>query len=220
MAVVSVALLAGACSPAAQSAASSTTVETATAAPRATVGGASDVPTGVPTGAPSDAPSAAQSPHPTEVTTVSPAPFTLASTAFRDGAPIPRRYTCDGEDASPDLTWSGAPDGTRSLALIVTDPDAGGFVHWLIYDLTGTPSGGLPTGVASSPDAPPQGTNGFGRPGYGGPCPPSGTHHYTFVLYALDRAPELLGSPRIGDIRAAMTDHVIAETRLTGTYQR
>jgi Raf kinase inhibitor-like YbhB/YbcL family protein len=140
--------------------------------------------------------------------------------AFRDGAPIPRRYTCDGEDASPDLTWSGAPDGTQSLALIVTDPDAGGFVHWLIYDLTGTPSGGLPAGVASSPDGPPQGTNGFGRPGYGGPCPPSGTHHYTFVLYALDHALELPGSPRIGDIGAAMTDHVIAETRLTGTYQR
>jgi Raf kinase inhibitor-like YbhB/YbcL family protein len=155
-----------------------------------------------------------------EVTAMSPTPFRLVSTAFSDGGAIPTHFTCDGEDASPDLTWSGAPEQTQSLALIVTDPDARGFVHWLAYDLTGAPSGGLPAAVSSSPDAPSQGTNSFGKLGYGGPCPPSGTHHYTFVLYALDRALELTGAPRIDEIRSAMQAHVLAETRLTGTYPR
>lgn len=151
---------------------------------------------------------------------MSPAPFSLSSTAFGDGERIPRHYSCDGEDASPDLSWEGAPDGTQALALVVTDPDARGFVHWLIFDMTGTPSGGLPAAISASPDAPPQGTNGFGRLGYGGPCPPSGTHHYEFVLYALDQALGLSGAPRIGEIRAAMEGHVLAEAKLTGTYQR
>ena len=93
--------------------------------------------------------------------------FTLTSTAFSDGDAIPRRFSCDGEDASPDLTWAHAPEGTEALALVVTDPDARGFVHWIAYDLTGTPSGGLPMAVSASPDAPPQGTNSFGKTGYG-----------------------------------------------------
>jgi Raf kinase inhibitor-like YbhB/YbcL family protein len=146
--------------------------------------------------------------------------FSLMSTAFSDGEPIPSRYSCDGENASPDLTWSDAPDGTRALALIVTDPDAGGFVHWLAFDLTGTPSGGLPAGVSSSPDGPPQGTNSFGKARYGGPCPPSGTHHYAFVLHALDRALELEGAPRIAELEKAMQGHELAQATLTGTYQR
>lgn len=146
--------------------------------------------------------------------------FSLSSTAFADGGPIPRRFTCDGENASPDLTWSGAPDGTRALALIMTDPDARDFVHWLVYDMTGTPSGGLPAAVSSSPDAPPQGTNTFGRLGYGGPCPPSGVHHYRFVLYGLDQPLELAGAPGIGELQAAMRDHVTGEATITGTYHR
>lgn len=146
--------------------------------------------------------------------------FSLSSTAFSDGRAIPQRFTCDGEDASPDLTWSGAPDGTQALALILTDPDARDFVHWLVYNMTGTPSGGLPLAVSSSPDAPPQGTNSFGRPGYGGPCPPSGVHHYRFVLYSLDQPLELAGAPRIGELRAAMDGHVIGEASITGTYHR
>jgi Raf kinase inhibitor-like YbhB/YbcL family protein len=146
--------------------------------------------------------------------------FSLSSTAFTDGGPIPKRFTCDGEDVSPDLTWSGAPDGTQALALIVTDPDARDFVHWLVYDMTGTPSGGLPVAVSSSPDAPPQGTNAFGRPGYGGPCPPSGVHHYRFALYALDQPLELTGAPRIGELQAAMSGHVTGEASITGTYHR
>jgi Raf kinase inhibitor-like YbhB/YbcL family protein len=145
--------------------------------------------------------------------------FSLSSTAFNDGGAIPERYTCDGENVSPDLTWSGAPDGTQSLALIVTDPDARDFVHWLVYGMTGTPSGGLPAAVSSSPDAPPQGTNSFGKLGYGGPCPP-GEHHYRFVLYALDEPLELTGAPGIGELQAAMNGHVTGEAEITGTYQR
>ena len=151
---------------------------------------------------------------------MNPTPFSLASTAFSDGGGIPTRFTCDGEDASPDLTWSGAPEEAQSLALIMTDPDARGFVHWLVYGIAGTPSGGLPAAVSSSPDAPPQGTNDFGRRGYGGPCPPSGRHRYVFRLYALDEALDLAGAPRIREVESAMDGHVLAETSLTGTYQR
>jgi Raf kinase inhibitor-like YbhB/YbcL family protein len=146
--------------------------------------------------------------------------FNLSSIAFSDGGAIPRQFTCDGEDASPDLTWAGAPDGTQALALIVTDPDARGFVHWIAFDLTGTPSGGLPSAVSSSPDAPPQGTNSFGRTGYGGPCPPSGTHRYVFALHALDRVLELSGAPRLDELERAMDGHVLARATLTGTYHR
>jgi Raf kinase inhibitor-like YbhB/YbcL family protein len=146
--------------------------------------------------------------------------FNLSSTAFSDGDTIPKRFTCDGEDTSPDLTWSGAPDGTQALSLIVTDPAARDFVHWLVYDVDGTPSGGLPAGVSSSPDAPSQGTNSFGRLGYGGPCPPSGTHRYRFTLHALDQPLELTGAPRIGELQAAMDGHVIGEATLSGTYHR
>lgn len=151
---------------------------------------------------------------------MTPASFSLASTVFSDGGSIPTRFTCDGEDVSPDLTWSGAPDGTRALALIVTDPDARDFVHWLVYDMTGTPSGGLPAGVSASPDAPPQGANSFGRTGYGGPCPPSGEHHYRFVLYSLDQPLDLTGAPRIRELKAAMDGHVTGEATITCTYHR
>ncbi len=147
-------------------------------------------------------------------------PFSLTSSAFSNDGPIPRRYACDGADVSPALAWEGAPDGTVSLALLVDDPDARGFVHWVLFDLTGAASGGLPEGYASSPDAPPQGTNGFGRVGYGGPCPPSGTHRYVFALYALDRTLALTGAPKADAVRSAMEGHVLAETKLVGTYHR
>ncbi|MGZ8513776.1 MAG: YbhB/YbcL family Raf kinase inhibitor-like protein [Candidatus Limnocylindrales bacterium] len=149
-----------------------------------------------------------------------PVPFSLTSTAFREGGAIPRRFSCDGENVSPDLAWEGAPEGTRALVLTVIDPDARDFVHWLVYDMTGSPAGGLPLGISASPDAPPQGTNSFGKRGYGGPCPPSGTHHYRFTLSALDKVLELTGAPRIDALRAAMTGHVLAEATLTGTYHR
>lgn len=147
-------------------------------------------------------------------------PFTLTSSAFRDGGPIPRRYTCDGADVSPALQWEGAPEDAASFALVVDDPDARGFVHWILFDLTGAATGGLPEAISESPDAPPQGTNGFGKVGYGGPCPPSGTHHYRFTLYALDAPLGLSGAPKADAVRAAMEGHVIGERTLTGTYAR
>jgi len=151
---------------------------------------------------------------------MSPEPFRLTSTTFQNGGSIPRRFTCDGENVSPDLAWEGAPEGTKALVLVVIDPDARDFVHWLIYDLTGSPAGGLPRGISASPDAPPQGMNSFGKRGYGGPCPPSGTHHYRFTLSALDKVLELTGTPRVDALRAAMAGHVLAEATLTATYHR
>jgi Raf kinase inhibitor-like YbhB/YbcL family protein len=151
---------------------------------------------------------------------MSPEPFSLTSTGFKDGAAIPRRFSCDGENVSPDLAWAGAPVGTKALVLIVIDPDARGFVHWLVYDLTASPAGGLPQAISASPDAPPQGTNSFGKRGYGGPCPPSGTHHYRFTLSALDAGLGLTGAPGVDALHAAMAGHVLAEATLTGTYHR
>jgi Raf kinase inhibitor-like YbhB/YbcL family protein len=146
--------------------------------------------------------------------------FVVRSDAFDDGGPIPRRQTCDGEDVSPEIAWSGAPAGTRSLALVVRDPDARGFVHWIVYDIPAAPEGRLPTGMSAGAAASPQGLNGFGRAGWGGPCPPSGTHHYVFTLYALDRATGLTGTPKLAALEAAMRNHVIAQATLTGTYKR
>jgi len=207
IALLTVALLTGACSATVQdetsNAVRTTGIETAGAEP----------PTSVPASSPAPIPTE------TEVTSMTPTTFSLTSTAFADGGPIPSRFTCDGEDVSPDLTWSGVPDGTRSLTLIVTDPDARGFVHWLAYDMTGAPTGGIQVAGSSSADAPAQGTNSFGKPGYGGPCPPSGTHRYAFALYALDRSLDLEGAPGIEEIDRAMAGHVLAQTTLTGTYQ-
>src|SRR5260221_3324563 len=120
----------------------------------------------------------------TEVATMSPGPFTLTSTAFDDGGAIPRRFTCDDSNASPDVQWSGAPDGTQALVLTVIDPDARDFVHWIVYDMDGSSAGSLPTGISSSPDAPPQGLNSFGKRGYGGPRSPSGRPPTRFPLAA------------------------------------
>lgn len=147
-------------------------------------------------------------------------PFTLTSTAFKDGAAVPRKFSCDGENVSPALEWQGAPDGAQRFALIVDDPDANGFVHWVVFDMTASQSGGLPEGVSTSPDAPPQGTNGRGSVGWFGPCPPSGTHHYTFTLMALDAALELTGAPKADDVRHAAEGHIVAQAVLTGTFKR
>jgi hypothetical protein len=146
--------------------------------------------------------------------------LTLTSTAFSEGGAIPRKFSCDGDNVSPALNWDGAPDDTASLALIVDDPDAGGFVHWVVFNMTASQSGGLAEGVSSSPDAPPQGTNGRGTVGWTGPCPPSGTHHYTFTLLALDLSVDLTGAPKADDIRRAAEGHILAQAVLTGTYKR
>ena len=148
----------------------------------------------------------------TSTPSASASPFTLTSTAFTPGGEIPRTFTCDGEDVSPDLAWAGAPDASRALVLVVDDPDANGFVHWLVYDMTGSETGALPLGVSASPDAPPQGTNGFGRIGWGGPCPPSGEHRYRFTLTALAAPLVLEGAPRADAIRAAIAAATVVGT--------
>jgi len=138
--------------------------------------------------------------------------FTLTSAAFPAGGEIPARFTCDGEGVSPDLSWAGAPAGTAAFALLVDDPDAGGFVHWIAYNLTGSDTGALPLGISASPDAPPQGTNGFGAIGWGGPCPPSGEHRYAFRLMALPGPLELAAPPDKAALYAA-----IGGTTILGT---
>ena len=130
--------------------------------------------------------------------------LTLSSPDFSEGGMIPRRFTCDGADVSPALSWEGAPDDTLSLTLIVDDPDARGFAHWVLFDLAPAASSAVPAGVSASPDAPPQGMNDFGRIGYAGPCPPSGSHRYVFTLYALDGLLGLPGSPRPEEVRQAL----------------
>lgn len=150
----------------------------------------------------------------------SPNPFALSSPAFDEGTPIPRAATCDGADTSPALEWTGAPTGTQSLALVVVDPDAHDFVHWVAFDMAGAPDGNLAAGVTAGAASPAQGRNDFGKRGYGGPCPPSGQHLYRFTLYALDRALGIGGTPSLAEVRAAMKGHVLAEATLTGTYRR
>ena len=146
--------------------------------------------------------------------------FELTSPTFAADAEIPRKYTCDGEDVSPPLAWADAPDDTVALALICDDPDARGWIHWVVFGIDGTQSGGLPEGFSSSPDAPAQGTNDFGRLGWGGPCPPSGTHRYRFTLFALDAPLELKNAPKADEVRAAMGGHVVSEAELTANYTR
>ena len=157
---------------------------------------------------------------------VNPMTMKLFSPAFGSSEPIPRRYTCDGEDVSPPLRWSGVPGGTRSLALIVDDPDAPDpaapkmvWSHWVVYNL---PPGmdGLPEGIASLPAGALDGINDWNRVGYGGPCPPVGRHRYFFRLYALDAVLPNLERPSRPELLQAMQGHVIAEAELVGTYQR
>lgn len=146
--------------------------------------------------------------------------FALTSSAFADGHSIPRTYACDGQDTSPPLAWTGAPDGTAFFALVMTDPDAGGFVHWVFFNVEASASGGIPTGFSASPDGPAQGRNSFGKAGYGGPCPPSGTHHYVFRLIALDAALALTGTPSASQVLVAAKGHTLGEAKLTATYRK
>ena len=153
----------------------------------------------------------------------------IQSPAFTDGGTIPKLYTCDGKDVSPPLTWSGIPDNARSLALICEDPDAprGRWTHWVIFDIPasakelgeGVPAQERVT-VTAGGEAATQGKNDFGKTGYGGPCPPSGSHHYLFRIYALDT--ELGLGPRTTrqDLLRSIKGHVLAEGELMGTYSR
>ena len=148
----------------------------------------------------------------------------VTSLAFEDGAAIPSRYTCDGLDVSPPLSWGSVPDGTQSLALIADDPDAPRetFVHWMIYDLP-PDTRGLPEDVPNQrtlPSGAAQGVNGAGSIGYMGPCPPSGSHRYFFKVYALDTELGLGGGATKEDVLSAMEGHVLDEGNLMGTYRR
>ena len=149
----------------------------------------------------------------------------LSSSAFRANQPIPTRYTCAGEDISPPLAWAGVPAGTKSLVLIIDDPDAPDprhpqrvWVHWLVYNLpadcTGlTEATALPPGTRA-------GRNDWNRPDYGGPCPPIGRHRYFHKLYALDIALPDLKQPTKSQLEQAMQGHVLAQAELVGTYQK
>lgn len=152
--------------------------------------------------------------------------FTLSSTAFAHGEAIPIRHTCDGDDVSPPLAWSNPPEGTASLVLIVDDPDAPDpaapkrvWVHWVLYDLP-PGSSGLDEGVQRLPEGTHEGTNDWGRTGYGGPCPPIGRHRYFHTLYALDTVLPDLGRPTKAQVEKAMAGHVLAQAVLIGTYAK
>jgi Raf kinase inhibitor-like YbhB/YbcL family protein len=155
-------------------------------------------------------------------------PLTITSSAFTNGSEIPTRYTCQGNDVSPPLAWSGVPAAAHSLVLIVDDPDAPDpkaprmtWVHWVLFNLPpettglgeGVAPGALPAGTG-------QGTNSWNRPGYGGPCPPVGRHRYFHKLYALDTVLDLPGKPTGKAVEAALRGHVIGEAQLVGTYQK
>jgi len=150
----------------------------------------------------------------------------LESASFREGEPIPERHARDGKDTSPPLKWSGAPEKTKSLALICDDPDAprGTWVHWVIFDLPPTLTG-LPEGVpkgANPAVGGVQGKNDYGDVGWGGPQPPRGhgVHHYHFRLSALDRTLGLPAGSTKAEVEAALRGHVLAEAKLMGTYRR
>ncbi len=147
----------------------------------------------------------------------------LTSPAFQAGAAIPVKYTCEGDDLSPALAWTNVPDGTRTFALIVDDPDAPGrvWVHWVAWDIPAT-ARGLPEGVAPNDPTVAQGRNDFHKQGYGGPCPPKGhgAHRYVFRLYALDRRLDLPPGTTRAELDAAMRGHVLATGELMGKFHR
>ena len=154
--------------------------------------------------------------------------LTITSAAFAHGGEIPALYTCEGRDISPPLAWSGAPEGAKSLALIVDDPDAPDpkaprmtWVHWVLYNIPPAATG-LAEGVQKKnlPRVTLEGLNNWKRTGYGGPCPPIGRHRYFFKLYALDTLLPDLGTPAKAHIEKAMAGHVLAHAELVGTYEK
>ena len=142
----------------------------------------------------------------------------ITSSAFQQGSNIPSKFTCDGSDTSPPLQIADIPSGAKSLALIMDDPDApsGLFTHWAVWNISTQTSSiaeaNTPKGV--------QGTNDFGKSGYGGPCPPSGAHRYYFKIFALDRELDLPFGAKRGQVDAAMKDHIVAQGELMGRYSK
>ncbi|MDH3513732.1 MAG: YbhB/YbcL family Raf kinase inhibitor-like protein [Gammaproteobacteria bacterium] len=155
-------------------------------------------------------------------------PLTLTSTAFHHHGEIPARYTCDGEDVSPPLSWTGVPDGARSLVLIVDDPDAPDpkapqmtWVHWVLYNIPPSVTG-LPEALTMKmlPRGTLEGINDWKRSGYRGPCPPAGRHRYFHKLFALDRVLPDMKHPGKAGVEGAMRGHILSQTEIIGTYQR
>ena len=155
-------------------------------------------------------------------------PLTLTSPAFANGHEIPSDYTCEGADISPALAWSGVPAGTKSLALIVDDPDAPDpaapkmtWVHWVLYNI---PADATRLAEAIEPEGLPAGTregkNDWKRTGYGGPCPPIGRHRYFFKLFALDAILPDLKTPTKAELEKAMQGHILEKTEVLGLYQK
>ncbi len=151
-------------------------------------------------------------------------PLTLTSDSFGPNGPIPKRCTMEGQNLSPQLHWTGVPDGTKSFALVCHDPDAPlaaagsyGFVHWVLYNLPASL-----TGLAEGAAAGTEGVSDFGKPGYGGPLPPPGhgIHHYFFILMALDTVLDLEPGLTLWQLMSKIEPHVIGMNRLVGTYQR
>ena len=148
----------------------------------------------------------------------------VMSSAFEDKGMIPSKYTCDGEDVSPAIVWENVPKGTKSIALISDDPDApmGTWVHWVLFNLPGD-SNGLGENVPGTETLQTggiQGLNSWGRTGYGGPCPPSGTHRYFFKVYALDAMLNLDSKAKKEDLLRGMAMHILAEGQIMGKYKR
>jgi len=147
----------------------------------------------------------------------------LTSAALKDGQSIPAPYTCDGVNISPPLEWSGLPKTTKTVAVVVDDPDApsGTWVHWVLYNLPAD-NIGLVENVPASENLKAggfQGKNDFGKIGYGGPCPPSGTHRYFFKIYALDSELPLKAGATKAELMKAMEGHIVLEGQLMGTYR-
>lgn len=154
--------------------------------------------------------------------------ISLTSDAFANGASIPAKYTCVGRDISPALAWGEPPEGTQSFALIMEDPDApaGIWVHWLLYNIppeTRSLAEDLPVSGKNVPEgqgSPFVGKNSWGEIGYGGPCPPGGTHRYVFTLYALNEMTGLLPGANKGELLKGMEGHILAQGILTGTFSK
>ena len=146
----------------------------------------------------------------------------FASDAFSPGGEIPLEFSCDGDNVSPPLTWSGLPEGAQSLALTMDDLDAGGYVHWVMYDIPPGTMGHAADVPADETlaDGSTQGVNSRGEIGYAGPCPPDGEHRYRFRLFALDAEVDLEAGATLTDVEAAIADHVLALSELVGTYSR
>ncbi len=151
----------------------------------------------------------------------------LHSPAYRNGGAIPVRYGCAGADVSPPINWSGTPPGTRSFALVLYDRDAADagnpelpWVHWLLYDIPAKVHGLAEDAAKNPPAGTLNGENSWRRSGYDGPCPPSGSHRYVFILYVLDIVPANLHAPGMQALEAAMRGHILAEAQLTGDYEK